>query len=93
MFRTPFWVKKIINKLTGNVTVSSLDTGQGFLDKTSPFDSFIYIFDGKAEIIIDGISKVLETGDGIVIPANHSNSITANERFKMIATVIKTRQY
>lgn len=82
--------KTIIKKTTGNVIVSSLDTGEGFSEKISPFDTFIQIIEGKAEVVIDGKSKILNTGDGIIVPAHRSNSIKANERFKMIATVIKS---
>ena len=82
--------KTILKKLTGNVTVSSFDTGESFSEKISPFDTFIQIIDGKAEVIIDGESKMLSTGDGIIVPAHLSNSIKANERFKMISTVIKS---
>lgn len=82
--------KTVLKKLTGNITVSALDTGEGFSEKISPFDTFVQIIDGKAEIVIDGVSKILETGDGIIIPAHKSNSIIANERFKMISTVIKS---
>ena len=82
--------KTIVKKTTGNVTVSSVDMGEGFSEKTSPFDTFIQIIDGKAEILIDGHSKMLVTGEGIIVPAHKSNSIKANERFKMISTVIKS---
>ena len=82
--------KTILKKITGNITLSSLDTGEGFSEKISPFDCFIQIIEGKAEIMIDGELKRLSTGDGIIIPAHKSNSINANERFKMISTVIKS---
>lgn len=82
--------KTIVRKLTGNITVSSLDTGEGFSEKISPFDAFIQIIDGRAEIIIDGKSKILETGDGIIVPAHQSSSLKANEQFKMISTIIKS---
>ncbi len=82
--------KTILRKLTGNVSISSIDTGEGFSEKISPFDSFIQIIEGEAEIVIDGESKILKTGDGIIIPAHKPNSIKANERFKMISTVIKS---
>ncbi len=82
--------KTIIKKSTGNISVMSLDTGEGLTEKTSPFDSFAQIIDGKAEIVIDGVSNLLETGEGIVLPAHKSNIFRANERFKMILTVIKS---
>lgn len=82
--------KTVVRKITGSIVVSSVDTGEGLSEKISPFDTFIQIIDGKAEIVIDGESKFLETGDGLIIPAHHSNSMKANERFKMISTIIKS---
>ena len=82
--------KTIIKKSTGNISIMSFDTGEGLTEKTSPFDSFAQIIDGKAEIVIDGVSNYLTTGQGIVLPAHLPNIFKANERFKMIITVIKS---
>ena len=82
--------KVILKKLTGNISVAALDSGEGFTKSTSPFDTFVQIIDGKAEILIDEKSHLLETGQSIVIPAHSSNAIKANIRFKMISTVIKS---
>ena len=46
-------IKTIIKKTTGNVSAVSFDTGEALAVKTSPFDTFIQIIEGKAEIIID----------------------------------------
>jgi quercetin dioxygenase-like cupin family protein len=83
-------IKTIIKKTTGNISAVSFDTGEKLEEKTSPFDTFIQIIDGKAEIIIDGNSNQLDTGQSIIIPAHSRNSIKANNRFKMISTVIKS---
>jgi quercetin dioxygenase-like cupin family protein len=83
-------IKTIIKKNTGNVTAVSVDTGEALNEKIIPFDTFIQIIDGKAEMVIDGVSNFLETGQSIIIPAHTSNSIIANERFKMISTIIKS---
>ena len=83
-------IKTIIKKTTGNVSVLSLDVGEGLIERISPFDSFAQIIDGRAEITIDGKSNLIETGQGIIIPAHTPNKIIANERFKMILTVIKS---
>jgi quercetin dioxygenase-like cupin family protein len=82
--------KSIIKKITGNISIICFDIGEVLTGKTSPFDSFIQIIDGEAEIIIDDISYLLETGQYIIIPAHSSNSIKANIRFKMLSTVIKS---
>lgn len=83
-------IKTIIKKSTGNISAVSIDSGEKLEEKTSPFDTFIQIIDGKSEIIIDGVSTLLETGQSIIIPAHSSHSIKANNRFKMISTVIKS---
>lgn len=83
-------IKSIIKKTTGNITVVSFDTGEGLAEKKVPFDTFVQIIDGKAEFLIDGISNFLSTGESIIIPAHSSNIVKANERFKMISTIIKS---
>ncbi len=82
--------KTIINKTTGKVNVMSFDIGEALIERIIPFDAYAQIIDGNAEIIIDGISILLETGHSIVIPAHTSNIVKANERFKMILTIIKS---
>lgn len=82
--------KTIIKKSTGNITVSSFDAGEELTDRTAPFDTFIQIIDGQAELIISGKPYHLKPGDGIIIPANASHRVNANEQFKMIATIIKS---
>lgn len=83
-------IKTIIKKSTGNISVMSFDSGEGLTEKTSPFDTFAQIIEGKAEIVIDQVSHLLESGQGIIIPAHVSNYIKPNGRFKMISTVIKS---
>lgn len=83
-------IKTIIRKTTGNVTAVSFDSGEAMTEKISPFDTFIQVIDGKAEIVIDDISNALDTGDSIIIPAHSRNTIKANVRFKMISTTIKS---
>jgi len=82
--------KTIIKKSTGNISIMSFDSGEGLTEKISPFDTFAQIIEGKAEVVIDGKSHLLESGQGIVMPAHLSNLIKANGRFKMISTIIKS---
>jgi len=82
--------RTIIKRAAGNISISSFDSGEGLTEKISPFDTFAQIIDGKAEIVIDGTSNLLETGQSIVIPAHTPNIVKANVRFKMISTIIKS---
>lgn len=82
--------KTILNKSTGNVSVLSFDSGEGLIEKTIPFDTYVQIIEGNAELVINGISSFLITGQSIVIPAHASNFVRPNGRFKMVMTVIKS---
>jgi quercetin dioxygenase-like cupin family protein len=83
-------IKTIIKKSTGNISVMSFDSGEGLTESTSPFDTFAQIIEGRAEIVIDKLPNVLESGQGIIIPAHSPNFIKPNGRFKMILTTIKS---
>lgn len=83
-------IKTIIKKPTGNINAVSFDTGEKLEKKTIAFDTYVQIIDGKAEIVIDSDSNVLETGQSIIIPAHSPHMFKANDRFKMISTVIKS---
>ena len=82
--------KTILNKVTGNIFVMSVAMGETIIEKISPFDTFIQIIDGEAQVIINKQTHSLKVGDGIIIPGHSSHSIHANQQFKMISTVIKS---
>jgi quercetin dioxygenase-like cupin family protein len=82
--------RTIIRKTTGNVSVVAIDTGENLAEKISPFDTFVQIIDGDAELVIDEKLHILKTGEAIIIPAHTSHSVKANKRFKMVSTVIKS---
>jgi quercetin dioxygenase-like cupin family protein len=82
--------KTIIKKTTGNITVSSFAVGEELAEKTSPFDNYIQIIDGSAEVIINEKKYKLKLGEGIIIPAHAPHCFNANEQFKMICTIIKS---
>ncbi len=82
--------KTIIKKLTGNITVSSVDAGEELVEKITPFDTYIQIIDGAAELRINNKAFFLKLGDGIIIPAHAKHNFNAKEQFKMISTIIKS---
>lgn len=83
-------IKTIIKKTTGNVSAVSFDTGEAMTEKISPYDTFIQVIDGTAEVVINDKSNMLKIGESIIIPAHARNTIKANVRFKMISTIIKS---
>jgi len=83
-------IKTILKKSTGNISVMSFDKGEGLTEKISPFDTFIQVIEGNAEIVIDGEENFVVSGQGIIIPAHRSSLIKPNGRFKLISTIIKS---
>ena len=82
--------KAIIQKTTGNISILAIDTGEALSEKISPFDTFIQVIEGTAEVLIEDHPNLLKTGEGIIIPAHTPNVVKANGQFKMISTVIKS---
>ena len=80
----------ILRKVTGTVNVISIDSGKELSGKTSPFDAFILVIEGKAEVMIEAKSFTLDAGQAIIIPAHSRNSIVGVVRSKMMSTIIKS---
>lgn len=81
--------KTIIKKTNGNITITAIDAGEELAEAKSPFDMFIQIIDGSAQLVISNRKYELRLGEGIIIPANASHCFNAKEQFKMISTIIK----
>ena len=82
--------KHILKKQTGNVSIFAFDQGEALSEHTAPFDAFVMVLDGKADIKINGESHILQTGETIVMPANVPHAVVAVEKFKMLLTMIKS---
>lgn len=82
--------RTIIKKQTGNVTVFSFDKGEGLSEHTAAFDALVNIVDGTAEIMINGVSHILNGGQSIIMPGNVPHAVKAVEKFKMVLVMIKS---
>ncbi len=82
--------RTILRRLTGNINAIAIDSGESLSEKISPFDTYIQIIEGEAEVVIDNSSNNLLTGQGIMIPAHTANIIRANKPAKMLRTIIKS---
>lgn len=82
--------KEIINKPTGTVTLFAFDKDQGLSEHITPFDALALVTDGKAEITLDGVKYIVESGEMLLMPANTKHALKAVEPFKMVLTMIKS---
>ena len=81
--------QEIVKKETGTITLFAFDIGQGLSEHTAPFDSVIYIVDGRANIKIAGRSSIVKKGEMIIMPANKPHSVKAVAKFKMLLIMIR----
>ncbi len=81
--------KTLVDKETGSITLFAFAAGQSLSEHTAPYEALVQVLDGRAEIIIAGQSYELETGESIVMPADVPHAVKAEERFKMMLTMIK----
>ncbi len=82
--------RTIIKKSTGNVTAMSISEGEELSEKIVPFDNFIQVIDGVADLTIGNKKYQLKVGAGITIPAHSMQRFYANQKFKIISTIIKS---
>lgn len=83
--------KHILKKETGNISLFAFDIGEGLSEHTAPFDATVFIVDGKADIIINGVSNIVNAGETIIMPASIPHALKAIEKFKMVLTMIKSK--
>ncbi len=72
-----------------NITLFAFDQGEEISAHTSPGDAMVQVLDGKARITIDGTNTHAEAGQVVVMPANVPHAVYAEDRFKMLLTVVK----
>ena len=83
--------KTILDKPAGTLTLFAFDKGQGLSEHSAPFDATVQIVDGAGTIVIDGHENHVSAGELIIMPANIPHSVKANERFKMLLIMIRTK--
>lgn len=81
--------KTLVDRGKNTITLFSFDKGQGLSEHTAPFDAFVQIVDGEAEITISGEKHSVGAGRIIIMPADQPHSLRAVERFKMLLVMIR----
>ena len=83
--------RTIINKSVGTVTVFAFDTGQKLSTHSAPFDALLQVVDGTGLVNIEGTDYNVKTPEAIIMPANRPHAVTAEEKFKMVLIMIRTK--
>ncbi|UCF44638.1 MAG: cupin domain-containing protein [Planctomycetota bacterium] len=81
--------KTIVDKPAGTITLFAFDKEQSLSEHTAPYDAVVQVLDGKARLTIGEDEKRVSAGEIIMMPANVPHSVYAEDRFKMLLTMIR----
>ena len=81
--------KTILDKPVGTITLFAFDKGQKLNEHTAPYDAVVQVIDGSAQLTIGGEDVRVSAGEIIIMPANVPHAVVAEERFKMLLTMIR----
>lgn len=80
----------LLKKKNGNITLFAFDKGEGLSEHTAPFDAFVQIIDGEAEVTISGKQYLTGAGEALILPAGQPHALKAITAFKMLLVMIKS---
>ncbi len=75
----------------GTITAFAFDAGEGLSEHTAPFDAFLQVYAGEADVTIQDTTHRVRAGHLIRLPANIPHAVHAAKRFKMLLTMIRSR--
>ncbi len=75
----------------GTITAFAFDAGEELSEHTAPFEAFVQVFDGQAEITIGGMPHQVAKGQLLRLPADVPHALRAVSRFKMLLIMMRAR--
>ncbi|ABA88245.1 cupin superfamily barrel domain protein [Syntrophotalea carbinolica DSM 2380] len=76
----------------GTLTLFAFAEGQALSEHSAPFDAFVQVLAGRAEITIGGEVVSAKAGDLVVMPADIPHAVNAATDMKMLLTMFRTQQ-
>ena len=73
---------------SGTLTLFAFDKGQNLSEHTAPFNAFIQVLEGEAEVRIGGQPHSVKSSEMILMPANVAHAVNATSKFKMLLIMI-----
>ncbi|MFO7982281.1 MAG: cupin domain-containing protein [Desulfuromonadales bacterium] len=82
--------RTLLEDQSGTLTVFSFDQGQALSEHTVPYNAFVQVLDGEAEITVGGDPVVVKKGEIVLMPGGIPHRVRAAQQFKMLLTMFKT---
>ena len=84
--------KTLLDKPIGTITLFAFDAGQRLSEHAAPFDAVVQVVDGQGVVTIDGTDQPVDTGQIVIMPANIPHAVRAEQKFKMLLTMIRVKK-
>jgi quercetin dioxygenase-like cupin family protein len=84
--------KTLLDTPAGTLTLFAFDAGQNLSEHTAPYDAVIQVVDGQSVVTIAGTDHDVRTGEMIIMPANIPHAVRAEQKFKMLLTMIRYKK-
>jgi len=81
--------RTLVDQKQGTLTLFAFDKGQGLSEHTAPFDAYVVVLDGEAELRIGGKPVRAHAGQMVLMPAAVPHALKAVKRFKMLLVMIR----
>jgi quercetin dioxygenase-like cupin family protein len=83
--------KTIVDASVGNITLFAFDKDQKLSEHTTPYNAVVQVIEGSAHLTIGGKNVTVPAGHIIIMPANVPHAVAAEEKFKMLLTMIREK--
>ncbi len=81
--------RAIAKNEAGTLTLFAFDAGEGLSEHSAPFDAYVLVLDGTAEVVVGGKAVSASAGEMVLMPRNIPHAIRAPERFKMMLVMLR----
>ncbi len=81
--------RTLIKNAVGTLTLFAFDEGQELSEHSTPYDAFVQVLEGEAQLTIGGRPVPARGGQTVLMPANVPHALRATTRFKMLLTMIR----
>ncbi len=81
--------RTLLNSKCGSLSLFAFAEGQRLSEHTAPYDAFVHVLEGTAQVVIAGEKYAVGAGEVILMPANVPHAVNAPTNFKMLLTMFK----
>ena len=84
--------RTLVENKAGTITLFAFDAGQNLSEHTAPFNALVQILDGEGEFTVGSKASSVGAGQALLMPANVPHAVKAKERFKMLLTMLRSKE-